>query len=187
MKERDNEVVMLAKNGNHDAFQQLMRQEQEKLYKVAYSYVYNEDDAVEIVQETFFKAYSSIGSLKEPAYFSTWITRILINTAISFLKNKKKSFVFSDWTGKILIPLYGVEEKMDLSMAIKSLSIKDRTVINLRFYMDYTNREIAEILNIPEGTVKARVHRALLKLKRKLCCKEGDYEQIFKQGDKRYL
>lgn len=187
MKERDIQFVILAKSGNHDAFQQLMRQEKEKLYKVAYSYVYNENDAVEIVQDTFYKAYNSIANLREPAYFSTWLTRILINNAIQFLRNKKKRFALSEWVETITNPYYGVEEKMDLYEAMKSLNIRDKTVINLRFYMDYTNREIAEILNVPEGTVKARIHRAVLKLKRKLGGKEGEYEQLFKQGDKKYL
>jgi RNA polymerase sigma-70 factor, ECF subfamily len=76
--------VRKAKNGDKKAFQELIEQEKVKLYKIAYLYTKNENDALDIFQETLYKALSSIQNLKDEDYFSTWITRILINNAKDF-------------------------------------------------------------------------------------------------------
>jgi len=75
--------VNKAKKGNEKAFQALIEIEKHKLYRIAYLYVKKEEDALDVVQETIYKAFISIKQLKDAAYFSTWITRILINTAIN--------------------------------------------------------------------------------------------------------
>lgn len=74
--------------GNKVAFQELVLQEKDNLYRMAYIYMKNENDALDVVHESVFKAYKSIKKLKEPSYFSTWLTRIIINTSIDFLKKK---------------------------------------------------------------------------------------------------
>lgn len=85
----DIKKVLKAKKGNHKAFQDLMEEEKIKLYKIAYVYMKNEDDALEVFQETVYKAFISIKNLKDERYFSTWIIRILINTAFDLLEKKK--------------------------------------------------------------------------------------------------
>jgi RNA polymerase sigma-70 factor, ECF subfamily len=84
--------VKKAKRGNTKAFQKLVEAEKEKLYRMAYLYVKNESDAIDIVHETIYKAYISIKKLKETDYFSTWLMRILINTSLDLLR---KISVFS--------------------------------------------------------------------------------------------
>jgi RNA polymerase sigma-70 factor, ECF subfamily len=83
-------TVEKAKKGDQKAFMQLIDTEKEKLYRIAYTYVKNESDALDIVQDTIYKAFISINNIKDVSYFSTWITRILINTSLDFIKKKKK-------------------------------------------------------------------------------------------------
>jgi RNA polymerase sigma-70 factor, ECF subfamily len=174
--------VVLAQNGDNDAFQQLMKSEQEKLYRIAYTYVHNEEDALEIVQETFYKAFLSIKKLKEPKFFSTWLTKILINSALSFIKKQKKYVLFSEsHEQKYSTTHPHQEEKIDLLRAIMALPNKYKTIINLRFYLDYSLAQIAEVLDIPEGTVKTQIHRATKKLEKMLGGDIG-YERFYKES-----
>ncbi|MED3648328.1 sigma-70 family RNA polymerase sigma factor [Halalkalibacterium halodurans] len=77
------------KRTEEHSFEVLIKNEQEKLYKIAYSYVKNEQDALDIVQDAIIKGYKSFHKLKEKKYFSTWITRIVINSAIDHIRKSK--------------------------------------------------------------------------------------------------
>jgi RNA polymerase sigma-70 factor, ECF subfamily len=160
--------VKKAKKGNTKVFQKLIEAEKEKLYRMAYLYVKNESDAIDIVYETIYKAYISIKKLKEPDYFSTWLVRILINTALDFKKKNKRIIPVEE------LERYGndenterlhIEERMDLVDAIARLEEKYKTIIILRYYHDLSIKEIAKILNCPEGTVKTNLHRAIQELR----------------------
>jgi RNA polymerase sigma-70 factor, ECF subfamily len=160
--------VKKAKKGNTKAFQKLIETEKEKLYRMAYLYVKNESDAIDIVHETIYKAYISIKKLKEPDYFSTWLVRILINTALDFKKKNKRIIPVEE------LERYGndenterlhIEERLDLVDAIAQLEEKYKPVIILRYYNDLPIKEIAKILNCPEGTVKTNLHRAIQELR----------------------
>jgi RNA polymerase sigma-70 factor (ECF subfamily) len=157
--------IKKAKNGNGKAFQELIQNEKNKLFRMAYVYVKNEDDALDIVQDTIHKAFISIKQLKDPHYFSTWIARILINTALDFIKKNNRMIPFSDIDGLHNDQKNRIEEKMDLVGAIERLDVQYKTVIILRFYKDLSIKQIAEILKCPEGTVKTRLHRAINQLK----------------------
>lgn len=149
-----------------------MEEEKVRLYKIAYVYVKNEEDALEVFQETVYKAYVSIKDLKEEKYFSTWITRILINTAYDYLKKKKRVIpVESDVLERKLTNNGSVSqlvEKSDLLSYIEELDVKYKTVLILRFYKDYTIKQISSILECPEGTVKTNIHRAISLLRIKM-------------------
>jgi len=147
------------------AFEDLVKKEKEKLYRIAFLYVKNENDALDIVQETIYKAFTSIETLREVKYFSTWITRILINNALDFLKKQKK-ILLSDEIDKINnLNNEKAEDKIDLVNAVKRLKEPYKTAIILRFYKDFTIKQIANILDCPEGTVKTYIHRGIYKLK----------------------
>ena len=163
-------IVEKARKGDEKAFLKLIQYEKSKLYRTAFLYVKNEGDALEIVQETIYKAYSSIGSLKEPSYFSTWLTRILINTSLDFIKKNKKIIPIDQESLERIESSEGfmLEDKLDLLTAIEELTEKYKTVIILRYYKDLKVTEIAEILDCPEGTVKTNLHRAVNLLKAKL-------------------
>ncbi len=87
--------VKRAINGDEKAFIELIEKQREKLYRVAYAYVKNEEDALDIVQETVYKAYISIDTLRKPKYFNTWLTKILINISLATLK-KNKNIIYLD-------------------------------------------------------------------------------------------
>lgn len=163
-------LVARAKKGNKQAFETLMHEEKEKMYKMAFIYMKNENDALEVFQETVLKAFTSMHSLKDDRYFSTWITRILINTALQMLKNKKN-----------IVPIHqgmidgagrdghvGVEVQIDLMDALEDMEEKYKTVLLLRYYEDFTVKQIAAFLECPEGTVKTNIRRGLEQLKSKL-------------------
>ncbi|MFF2875175.1 sigma-70 family RNA polymerase sigma factor [Gottfriedia sp. NPDC057991] len=154
-----------AKKGDSIAFQELIEEEKANLYRTAYLYVKDENDALDIVQETVYKAYISIKKVKEVQHFSTWLTRILINNALDFLKKKSRLIPIDSLDNSSLVREEQHEENMDLLHAIDQLEPRYKTVIILRYYNDYTIKQIAETLKCPEGTVKTNLHRALSKLK----------------------
>jgi RNA polymerase sigma-70 factor, ECF subfamily len=168
------DLVTRAKAGDRDAFQTIIHQEKESLYKMAFVYMRNEEDALEVFQETVYKALLSISTLKETQYFTTWLTRILINTAIAHLTKKRKVISLSPDMMENVRDTNGVplEDRIDLLSAMGELEEKYVTVLLLRFYKDYSLKQIAEVLDCPEGTVKTNIHRGLSLLKKEL---KGEY------------
>lgn len=146
-------------------FEYLIREEKNKLFRIAFLYSRDKDDALEIVQETLFKAFRRKESLKEPQYFSTWITKILINTALDFINKRRRVQLFEKVEKPQEFKGITIEEKIDLIDAINRLKEPYKTVIILRYYKDFTIKQIAEILNCPEGTVKTNLHRGIGELK----------------------
>ncbi|MFT4416998.1 sigma-70 family RNA polymerase sigma factor [Fredinandcohnia humi] len=159
------DLVKKAIRGNKKAFEKLILLEKNKLYRMAYLYVKNENDALDIVQETIYKAYLGIKNVKETGYFSTWLTRILINTAIDFIRKNQNLIQFEDLERIPIQDQYLLEESMDLLDAVTNLEERYKTVILLRYYNDFSLKEIANMLDCPEGTVKSNLHRAINHLK----------------------
>ncbi len=166
---QDIKKVQRAKKGSNKAFQELIEDEKIRLYKIAYIYMKNEDDALEVFQETIYKAFVSIKHLKDERYFSTWLSRILINSAIDLL-NKKKRIIPMERKSieEKLDPYLSNQKDPDLIGAVMELDEKYKTVLILRFYKDYTVKQIADVLDCPEGTVKTNIHRGINQLKEKL-------------------
>ena len=163
-------LVKRAKKGDSKAFQMLIHEEKEKMYRMAYMYMRNEDDALEVFKESLYTALNSINTLKNNRYFSTWLMRILINTAIATLKKKQKMVSMEN---EIIDQMESVvhvqiEEQLDLLQAMDEIEEKYKTVLLLRFYQDYTVKQIAVLLDCPEGTVKTNIRRGLDVLKTKL-------------------
>ena len=151
--------------GNSDAYGCLIAAYQSYLYKVAFLYMKNEEDALDVVGTTILKAYQHIHKLKNPEWFKTWMTKILIRTALDELK---KVVYFHDLENvQTASPHSGIsiEEKCDLNSAIDQLSEKYRMVIILKYFSELSVKEIAFVMNIPEGSVKAYLSRARYELK----------------------
>ncbi|EEM08755.1 hypothetical protein bmyco0003_43920 [Bacillus pseudomycoides] len=163
-------LVKKARKGDDAAFEQLISLYQDQLYRTAYLYVQNKEDALDIVQETVYKAYLSIEQLKKPNYFLTWLTRILIHNAYQLLSEKKKVKKIEDGReadtyGEMPNKLHQIEQNIDLQEAIQKLDENYQTVIILYYYHDLSINKIAWQMNIPEGTVKTYLHRARKALK----------------------
>ena len=161
-------IVKKAVKGNPDAYGLLIAEHQEYLYKMAYLYVRNEDTALDVVGTAVLNAYQNIRTLKEPEYFKTWITRILIRIAQGEMK---KVVYYSELDNVELPDRYtgvSLEEKYDINSAISQLSEKYQTVIYLKYFSEFTVKEIAFVMNAPEGSVKAYLSRAREELKKLL-------------------
>lgn len=142
---------------------------QENQYRLAYSYVKNVDDALDIVQESIYKAMSSIDSLKNPRYIKTWFYRIVVNTALDFLRKQKKLVVvdeeaFSGYDSSTV----DTYPNIDLQKALEDLPDNYRSIIVLRFFEDLKIEEVAEILDENVNTVKTRLYKSLEKLRIKI-------------------
>jgi len=159
-------LVKRAKKGDGDAFYELIQPKKEKLYRIAYCYTKNEDDALDIVSEAICKALTSIKGLKNPEYFHTWLTRIVINCSIN---HTRKAGRLMHEMGDIpdIAAVEGIdrEGRLDLYNAIDSLDSKRKSIIILKYIEDLTIVQIAEILNIPVGTVKSCLNKALKELR----------------------
>ena len=134
----------------------------EKYYRFAYSYVHNEADAQDIIQETAYKAIYKSDTLKNPDYAGSWIYRILMNEANAFLRKKNKLCLTAE------IEENGYEDKsrdFDLEEAIKGLDPTDRMLVTLRYFEDMELSKIAWIMDENINTIKSRLYRALKKLR----------------------
>ena len=171
-------LLMKAKKGNDQAFIRLIDEEKVKLYKMAYIYMKNEDDALDVVQETVTKAYASIHTLKEEKHFSTWMMKILINTALEMHRKSQKLILLNGELDKRVAGTWH-DEKLDLLHALEQLDEKYKTVILLKYYRDLTVKDIATILECPEGTVKTNLHRGLQQLKTYLSKGGGMYGEQY--------
>ncbi|MFC5603665.1 sigma-70 family RNA polymerase sigma factor [Sporosarcina koreensis] len=163
-------LIEKAQSGDENAFYELLEPLQAQLYRIAFVYARNEDDAVDIFQQSVIRAYEGLPKLKEPKYFSTWLTRIVINCSKSYIeKNKRIELIdpnkFDNYEANS--PSY-VDEQLDLWQALSRLEEKYTTVLVLRYYQDLAVKEIALILDCPEGTVKTNIRRGLQALRRQL-------------------
>lgn len=167
----DIDIVIKAQNGDDAAFSQLIKSCKEKLYKTAFAYLKDEEEALDVVSDTVYKAYMNINKLKNPEFFSTWITRILINSAINRLKKNKRVILIDEYEKfDSFTPISSdialeVPKSIDLYNAIDKLNVKSRSIIILKYFQDMTISEISRVLKIPEGTIKVYLQRSLKKLK----------------------
>ncbi|HEY5560681.1 MAG TPA: sigma-70 family RNA polymerase sigma factor [Clostridiaceae bacterium] len=162
-------LVKMAQKGDTEAFTDLISLYKENLYKIAFVYLKNEQDALDIISDTVYKAYMNIKKINNPSFFKTWITRILINSATDKLKDNKNIIYIDDY--QKLDNFNDSEEETDIDTsfdlfnAVDKLDIKFKNIIILKYFQDMTISEISTLLAIPEGTVKVYLHRGLKKLK----------------------
>ncbi len=161
-------LVEKAAKGNREAFGELIIMHQEYLYKLAYMYTKNEQDALDAVQECAMRAMISMDKLREPQYFKTWITRILINSIYRAQQKYRNSSPFEDYSEAAPEQTLSIEEKTDLYDAIDLLPPIYKTVVILQYFHGMKIKDIAEVMNIPQGSVKAYLHRAKELLRRQL-------------------
>lgn len=175
-------LVKSAKSGDLDAFDSLTIMFRERLYGVIYNMTFNHNDAADLTQDAFVKAFRSLSKFKEKASFFTWIYRIGVNLTLSHLKKKKHRKFFSfdqyvsdgvsikdsdkfssnDSNSVRFTLLNELHEK--LNEALSKLSDKHRTIVVLFEIDGLSHKEIASIMKCTEGTVRSRLHYAKLQL-----------------------
>lgn len=158
-----NEIRLIKESmkGNKESFGILIKNNKEYLYKMAFLYVKDEQDALEVIHETVYRAFLNIEKLKKAKFFNTWITRILINVSIDFLKKKGKNERLDESTPIIKEKCeISTEEKLDLYNAIDLLNDNYKTVIIMMYFNDMKIKDISKVMEIPENTVKTYLRRA---------------------------
>ena len=179
--ETDQAVVERVLKGDADAFSTLVERYQDRIYSVVLNYVSNPEDAVDIAQDTFIKAYSKLRSFDSASAFYTWLYRIAVNTAIDFLRKRKSRFTESLDDDRFAETGFEPESKDPstdpegvaarreqarlLRSAMSKLSDKLRAVVVLHDVEGLSQEEVADVLRVPVGTVKSRVSRARAELR----------------------
>ncbi|WP_316569028.1 sigma-70 family RNA polymerase sigma factor [Neobacillus sp. YIM B06451] len=163
-------LIKQALKGNDKAFLTLFQQYEQDIYRTAFIYVKNQSDALDVVQETAYRSFKSIKNLKEPKYFKTWLIKIAISCSIDLLRKQKKVVQLKPEYEEF-IP---VDDKDDIDLEItirdliELLNEDEKSMIILRFYEGLTIKEASEVLDIPLGTAKTILYRALGNLRKKL-------------------
>lgn len=166
------ELARRAIDGDEDAHQKLLKLYEEQMYRVAFSYMRNEYDARDALQEMYYLALKNMHTVKSPEYFKTWLVRIVINTCHQ-QKRQQKRIVLTEKMNESLIH---EDELFEMNDTLLQLTLQQQQLIHLKYFKDLKNSEIATLQNIPEGTVKSRLHKTLKKLRSMI---EGeDDEQI---------
>ena len=156
------EIIQKAIKGNEEAFLQVLEEYEDVMYRTAFAYLKNEHDAIEAIQETTYRSFKKIQTLKEPQFVGTWLVRILINVCHDMHKRKSRIELRETFDSE---GQYYDSPKLEIVEAISQLPHEQQQLIYLKYFQDLKNVEIADVQKIPEGTVKSRLHSALRKLR----------------------
>ena len=170
----DAELVQDVRNGNRQAFTELMRRYQERVYWTARRIVGGHDDAEDVAQETFVRAYLSLGEFRAESAFFTWLYRIAVNLSLNHLRKRqvvqylRESDLLSRFIAAAETPSAALEFKETegrLHAAVQRLPERQKAVFVLRFFDGLSYDEIAEILKTSVGGLKANYFHALRKIR----------------------
>ena len=157
---------VMTKNEKIKRVEQFLIENQNAHYRLAYSYVKNKENALDIVQDSIFKALQSVDRLDEIKYLKTWFYRVLVNTSIDFIRKHQRVLVMDDEILDGYLPQ--AEDKqidMDLRDALEALTAYEKSLIILRFFEDMKIGEVAAVLDENVNTIKTQLYRTLKKLR----------------------
>lgn len=164
----------MLKNGDKEAFSELIELLKMDLYKIAKTRLQSEDDISDVMQETIICAYKSIKSLKKPESFKKWLIKILVNHCNDTYKKKANSQISLEDVDEKVYSFQSKDlENMEMEDLLKILKEDEKLIITLYYLENYTSREIAEILEMNENTIKTKVARAKAKIRNQLRWEEG--------------
>ncbi|WMJ79016.1 sigma-70 family RNA polymerase sigma factor [Sedimentibacter sp. MB35-C1] len=149
---------------NEKEFETLFKQYKNDIYRIAYTYVNNEADALDIVQESAYQAYISKDKIRDKNKFKSWILKIAVNKSKDLLR-KNKLISLEDLSNVNTMQAEDKESVNIFMENLKVLSMDEKNVIVLKVYFEYTFEMISDELKIPISTVKSKYYRALEKLK----------------------
>ncbi len=153
-------LIEQAIKGKHDAIIALIEQEEDVLYPIAFTYMKNEADALDIMQELTYKALKKMHTIKQPEYARTWLVRVLINCCKDHLKKRIHTEQVHENSAQVT-PSYS-----DIERLLSQLTLNEQQLVYAKYFQQLKNNEIAEIHHIPEGTVKSKLHYILKKLRK---------------------
>ncbi|HEX7078784.1 MAG TPA: sigma-70 family RNA polymerase sigma factor [Candidatus Eisenbacteria bacterium] len=177
----DEELVQRAQRDDDRSFGELVTRYETKVYSLALKMLRNPEDAEDVLQETFLRAYRGIKSFQGHSTFSTWIYRITANSALMKLRKKQLPTVsiddadereapinIADWAPGPVERLMSEETRKAMEDAIEALPPEFRQVFILRDVEELSNAEVADVLDLSVAAVKSRLHRARLKVRNRL-------------------
>ena len=188
----EQELVALAKKGDQDAFSQLVEANQNKIYSLALRMTGSPEDGADLAQEAFLRAWRSLPSFQEESSFSTWLYKLTSNLCIDFLRKEKRRKAVAitvsldddqDESPPVEVPDHRFtpeaeverrELRAAMSRALKTMSEEHRQILILREVEGLSYTEIAQLLDVEEGTVKSRLARARISL-RNILQKDGNF------------
>lgn len=158
-------AVLPWKKSKEKIIEELLLNNYNQYFRLAYSYIHNDDDAADIVQNGAYKAIKNSSSLKEEAYAATWLYRIMINEIFTFFKQKKTESIeaVSEEPGR-----EDNYEDIDLKRALETLPEEERMIVELKYFEELKLEEIAVIMDENVNTIKSRLYRSIRKLKLQL-------------------
>jgi RNA polymerase sigma-70 factor (ECF subfamily) len=170
----DLELVQLVREGRRDAFSGLMRRYQERIYWIARRLVGNHEDADDVAQETFIRAYLALGDFRNDATFYTWLYRIAVNLSLNMTRKRQIMTYLNE--SDLLRKLLPSEDRPDrtlelqetevaLQRALGTLPEKQRAVFVLRFFEQLPYERISEVLKTSTGGLKANYFHAIRKIR----------------------
>lgn len=181
----DSEVISSVLNGHKDDFRKLIEKYQQRVFRLAIGFVHDREEAEDLTQEIFIKAWQSLDSFRGESSFSTWLHRIGVNICLNHTRKKNRNpliaristMLGSQHDNELQIAVY--EENAEeiiikeehstwLKKALDSLPGNQRTAIILSKYDDLPQKEIAAVMNLTEGAVEALIQRAKKNLRQKL-------------------
>jgi RNA polymerase sigma-70 factor, ECF subfamily len=184
----DYRLITECLNGRNTAYGELVCRYQDRLFNTVYRMLDNAEDAQDVVQEAFLNAYQSLDNFKGDSLFFTWLYRIAINTAISLKRKQRVAISISTGYGDGRVPEpvdvseYGQpghaleqrEEERRVQAALNRLSPEHRAVLIMKDMEGQKYETMAEVLEVPIGTIRSRLHRARVELR-----------ELLQQDDKR--
>ena len=174
MQKSDEMLIEEIKNGNAESFDELMQVHQSKVYRIAYNYTKSEQEAMDITQNIFLKVYANLKQFRGESQFKTWLMRITFNEAQNWLKKNRRQMMNEDIFNHPVASASFVtqedeyiasENKTALLRSLYGLNTKYRLAVILRYFENYSIKEIAATLDCSEGVVKNMLFRSLKKLK----------------------
>ncbi|XID91942.1 sigma-70 family RNA polymerase sigma factor [Paenibacillaceae bacterium WGS1546] len=158
-----NELARAARAGSREAFATLIRMNEAQLYAIARGILSSRTDVMDAVQEAILLAYREVVKLREPAYFRTWLVRILINECRRVARHNRKIIPVDRFhEGKN--GSHELESDLELMDLLNELDLEHKEIVVLFYLEDLSVKEIASIVDLSESGVKSRLHRARLKL-----------------------
>ncbi|WP_342513325.1 sigma-70 family RNA polymerase sigma factor [Sporosarcina sp. FSL K6-1522] len=170
----EHELAKRAVQRDTQAFLEIIQLYKETLYRTAFAFLKNEHDAIEAVQEVTVRAYNKIHTVKEPDYLKTWLVRIMMNYCQDQLRKNKR---YTSSEGLQELGTHPNFTHLEIEEALAILPETEQRLIHLMYFQDTKIKDIAVIENIPEGTVKSRLHKTLRTL-RNFLSEKGDVDHV---------